>query len=333
MFVLGLNPYGLTYHLGLQGAGTARANSDGRGLEGFIALAEELGVRTLEIFEPWIAALDDTGLQALRERVTRLGMTPVISSGLRNAAMPSIIRSARALDAKLVRFALTSVLCGDRAALGDGWPELVADVRAKLGRCARDAAEHGLTIVIENHQDFGSAELVGFCEEAGPNVGICFDTGNSFPVAEAPLDFTRAIAAHVRHVHLKDYRVQFTDEGYRLVRCAIGDGAVPFRAMAEILLAHHPSLTAVLEPGALEARHVRLFRPEWWRFYPPRPAEALAACLGAARHNRLPDEADYRTPWERGEDGPALVRYELDMIRRSAANMQRLGVMTGEDAG
>ena len=36
------------------------------------------------------------------------------------------------------------------------------------------------------------------------------------------------IAPHVRYLHLKDYRVQFTDEGYRLVRCAIGDGAVPF---------------------------------------------------------------------------------------------------------
>ncbi len=38
--------------------------------------------------------------------------------------------------------------------------------------------------------------------------------------------------------HLKDYRVQFTDEGYRLVRCAIGDGAVPFMAMFDILAEH-----------------------------------------------------------------------------------------------
>ena len=223
MFQVGLNPYGLTYHLGLQGEGTPRANPDGRGLEGFLAIAEEIGVKTIEIFEPWIAALDEAGLEALQSRLVRLGMTPVISSGLQNAAMPSIIRSARALNAKLVRLALTSVLCGDRAALGEKWPILVANVRAKLRLYAREAAEHDLTLVIENHQDFGSAELVGFCEEAGPNVGIVFDTGNTFPVVEAPLDFTRAVASHVRHVHLKDYNVQFTDEGYRLVRCAIGD--------------------------------------------------------------------------------------------------------------
>ena len=52
---------------------------------------------------------------------------------------------------------------------------------------------------------------------------------------------------------------------------------------------------------------------------PPWPA-----CLAAARVNRLPDDADYRTPWEQGEDG-ALVDYELAMIRRSAANMRALG--------
>ncbi len=328
MFSMGLNPYGLTYHLGLQGRGTARANPDGRGLEGFLALAEELGVRTIEIFEPWVAALDDGGLRSLRDRLERLAMVPVISSGLQGASMPSLVRSARALDAKLVRLALTSVLCGDRAALGDGWPRLVDGVREKLHDAAGQAADAGLNLVIENHQDFGSDELVALCDQAGPNVGICFDTGNAFPVAESPLDFTNRVASHVRHVHLKDYRVQFTEEGYRLVRCAIGDGAVPFAELADILLARTPDLTAVLEPGALEARHVRLFRPDWWGFYPPRSAAALAACLGAAQRHRLATDADYRTPWETGEDGPALVRYELDMIRRSAAAMRAAGVMS-----
>ena len=129
----------------------------------------------------------------------------------------------------------------------------------------------------------------------------------------------------MRHVHLKDYRVQFTDEGYRLVRCAIGDGAVPVAAMLDILAARGETLTAVLEPGALEARHVRFLRPEWWSFYPPKPASGFAACLAAARVNRLADDADTRTPWERGEDA-TIADYELAMIRRSAANMRALGL-------
>ena len=101
---------------------------------------------------------------------------------------------------------------------------------------------------------------------------------------------------------------------------------MPFAEVLAILAEHHPQLTAVLEPGALDVRHVRLLTPDWWNGYAPRSARSLAACLLAARRNRLPDDADYRTPWERGEDG-ALVQYELDMIRRSVANMRSLGVM------
>ena len=55
----------------------------------------------------------------------------------------------------------------------------------------------------------------------------------------------------------------------------------------------------MLELGALEARHVRLFTADWWHGYPPKPAEELAACLLAAQRNRLADDADWRTPWER----------------------------------
>jgi 3-oxoisoapionate decarboxylase len=322
--LFGLNPYGLTYHLGLQGAGGPRANPNGVGLEGFIAIARELGARTIEIFDPWLRAMSDDQLVALRERLRGLNMTPIVSSGLMMGPFESALRSARALDAKVIRFGLTTVLCGDRHALGGGWSELVAKVSAALAEYGPRAADEGRVLAIENHQDFGGDELVAFCE-ASRGVGVTLDTGNTFPVAEAPLDFTSRVAPYVRHVHLKDYRVQFTDEGYRLVRCAIGDGAVPIAGMLDLLRAHHPRLTAVLEPGALEARHVRWMKPEWWNYYATKSAPALAACLAAARINRLPDDADFRTPWERGEDS-AIEAYELSMIRRSAANMRALGL-------
>lgn len=329
---LGLNPYGLTYHLGLQGRGTPRANPQAAGLEEFIAVAAELGARTLEIFDPWLAELPDRDLEALRGRLAGLGMTPVVSAGLTMMGpLESAFRSTRLLGATTIRLGLTPVLCGDRSAWGPQWDELNASVRAALAEWGPRAHAEGFVLAIENHQDFGSRELVELCRLGGPGVGITFDTGNTFPVGEAPLDFTRVIAPHVRHVHLKDYRVQFTDEGYRLVRCAIGDGAVPFPELLAILAEHHPELTAVLEPGALEARHVRLLRDEWWNGYPPKDARELAACLRAARRNRLPDDADARTPWERHEDD-ALVTYELDMIRRSAANMRELGLGPVENA-
>ena len=327
MLQIGLNPYGLTYYLGLQGSGTPRANPNGRGLEGFITLAQELNAKTLEIFDPWLAKLSDAELASLGHRLKALGMTPVISAGLNMMGpVDSALRSAKALDAKIIRLGLSPVLEGSRNAWGDKWRDLQTSIRAGLKTYAPQANAQGVTLAIENHQDFSSAELAGFCDEFGPGVGITLDTGNTFPVGESPLDFTRRVAPYVQHVHLKDYRVQFSPEGFRLVRCAIGDGAVPFTDLIAILRQHHSSLTAVLEPGALEARHIKLFTADWWQGYAPKSAQELAACLLAAQRNHIPEGEDYLTPWEKQQDGDALIAYELAMIRRSAANVALLNL-------
>lgn len=322
----GLNPYGLSYHLGLQGKGTPRANPRPAGLDDFISLTSDYGGRVLELRDGWLDALDEGGLAALGRRFKDMDMTPVVSSGLHNGDVDACLRHALALGADRIRFALTPILCGDRAAAGPRWDDLVADVNRRLADAAAKAAEAGVTVLIENHQDFTSRELVAFCEAFGPSVRIVYDTANSFPVAEAPLDFTRVVAPYVRYVHMKDYNVQFTAEGIRLVRCPTGDGAVPFKELFDILAEHHETMLGAVEIGALEARHVRLFTPDWWHGYAPRQAEDLAACLLAAQLNKLPEDAEWRTPWERNADHE-LVDYELGQMQRSVENMKTLGLM------
>jgi len=322
---IGLNPYGLTWTVGLQGLGTARANPAGTGLEGFLRIAADVEAEVVEIFSPWLTELGTDGRRALRDRLERDGIVAVASASLYGEEVKDALSNAVDLGVTTMRLGLSPVLCGDRNAYGAArWAQRIASIRADLAQLAPAAAEHGIAIAMENHQDFRSAELMDLAEEAGDNVGITLDCGNAFPVAESPLSFARTVAPRVRHVHLKDYRVQFTDEGYRLVRCAIGDGAVPFREIFDLLLADGRPLTAVLEPGALEARHVRLFTAPWWRGYPPTDARALAETLHAARVNLLPEDEDYRTPWERGAEGDELLAYEQDMIHRSAANVRAL---------
>ena len=216
-------------------------------------------------------------------------MTPIVSSGLMMGPFESALRSARILDAKVIRHGLTTVLCGDRHALGDKWKELVAEVRAALADRGPRAADEGRVLAIENHQDFGSDELAEFCETTR-GVGICLDTGNTFPVAEAPLDFVRRVAPHVRHVHLKDYRVQFTDEGYRLVRCAIGDGAVPIAAMLDILAAQGRKLERGARAGSARSATRALSAAGMVEF--------LSAQVGAGAR-RLPRRREGQSPRRR----------------------------------
>ncbi len=320
---IGLNPYGVAYTVGLQAVGSPRANPRPIGLDGFVSLAHEIGVRVIELDWRWLTPLTAGELARLRDDLA--GATPIVSAWLLHEpdeTLADVCRCAAALGAATVRMHLTPVVEGGRAALGERWHAMVAHARETLRREARRAADHGLVLAVENHQDFGSEELLALTGDAGDNVGIVLDTGNPFSVGEDAVAFARRVAARVRHVHLKDYRAQFTDSGYRLVRCAIGDGAVPFEEIAAVL---PPDLTASIEIGALDARHIRLFDESWWTGYPPRPASELAVALGRLQRNRFGRDDDHRTPWEKGGAPAAIVDYEMRQLRRSVAGLRARG--------
>ena len=329
-FRIGLNPYGLTWTLGLQGVGTPRANPAPLGLEGFVGIARDVGAKTLELDWRWLLDLSDDDLRRIGETAASDGMTVICSTWLLHEpgeTLEATRRAARALGASLIRMHLAPVLEGARAAQGDRWPAIVTHARRVLVSEAARARDEGLRLGIEDHQEFGSEELLAFAAEAGDNVGIVLDTGNPFAVGEDPVAFTERVASRVVHVHLKDYRAQFTDEGFRLVRCAIGDGCVPFAEMADVLARATPGLpvTASLEPAALDARHIRLFTPEWWQGYPPRDARELGVALGRLRRRCFDDRDDARTPWERGAPPAELAAYERDHLTRSVAFVRQMG--------
>ena len=204
----GLNPYGLTYYLGLQGRGTPRANPIGgrpRGLYRADRGSRRQGHRAARTAgsRNWMT----TGLAALRARLEKSDIVPVISSGLQHGDVDACIRYAQALGATV--HALRADPDPPRRARG-GRPAVArsrqVDATRSSRRQRRRLRRPSVTLLIENHQDFTSRELVAFCEEYGPSVRIVYDTANSFPVAEAPLDFTRVVAPYVRYCHAKDYQ-------------------------------------------------------------------------------------------------------------------------------
>lgn len=323
---VGLNPYGLTYTLGLQGAGPPRANPHPRGLEGFLAIAAEAGARVVELDWRWLTPMSDAALAALGARLAAARQRPIVSAWPTHTpgeTLDAPVRAAVGVGAALLRLHLTPVLEGARARQGDRWLAMLDHARRTVLAAAPRARDAGLALGFENHQDLGSEELLELAEACGPHAGIVFDTGNPFAVGEDPVAFARRVAGRVRHLHLKDYRAQCTDEGVRLVRCAIGDGAVPFAEIMAVVMAGGADLTASLEPAALEARHIRCFTEDWWRGYRPRAVTEFATALGRLRHRAYREDEDARTPWERGDPPEAIVAYEQDQLQRSLAFVGR----------
>lgn len=324
MHRVGLNPYGLVYTLGLLGRGTPRANPEPLSVEGYVGLASHLGAGGVELDGSMLLALDQGALERLSDQLRAAKMWVVVASGLHRPAHLDVLALAPRLGARVMRLALTTVLAGDRAALGARWPELVGETRMRLRAAATRARELGVELALENHQDFTSGELLELCEETGPGVGICMDTGNVLAVGESCEAFARAVLPHLRHVHLKDYRVQPTSEGFRLVRCALGDGAVPVASLLRWF--GEQDVSAALECGAHEARHVRLLAPGFWDLYPPGSAARADTCLASLLPARLAPEADWRTPWERGAASAEILDFERAELERSVAYLCALGV-------
>jgi 3-oxoisoapionate decarboxylase len=324
-FRVGLNPYGFTHAVGLQAFGTPRANSAGSGLQGFIRIARDIDAQCLEFDGRWLEPLGHDELAVL---ASELPNVPRLCSywlqHVPGETLDEAIRATRGIGGTTIRMHLTPVLEGARAKQGPKWRQMLDHARTTLNRESPKAADAGLSVAIENHQDLGSEELLAFAEEAGSNVGIALDTGNPFAVAEDPVAFARRVSPRIQHVHLKDYVSQFTSEGFRLIRCPIGDGCVPLQEIAAVLA---ENVTASIEVGALDVRHVRVFVPDWWEGYPSRPATELRAALERLKTKRLDDNADYRTPWEKQEPTPAIVEYEMAQLRKSVENLKALGWM------
>ncbi|MFC4811276.1 sugar phosphate isomerase/epimerase family protein [Paenibacillus sp. GCM10023250] len=312
---IGLSMYGTTYAMGLH----PRAGRPAMTAEGVIAWAVRAGLEGVELPDSLLAQSDLAAIARLTEE-QGLYVT-VASGGYDPAKLAEACRIARAAGAPIVRTVVGGArIGGDRRPLAGRWGAFMADVREGLAAATEAAERAGVTLALENHQDLASEELLWLCESIGsPHFGLTLDTGNPLATAEEPIDFARRIMPHIRNVHLKDYWIYPSEEGFRLVRSPIGQGAVDFPALFALLREHGPAdLPMSIEIGALEARHIRVLADDYWPEYPARSARQLAELLRFVQAHARP-AGDWRTPHEREAPPEAVAAYERAQLRTSIA--------------
>ncbi|CAB4599505.1 MAG: TIM barrel protein [Actinobacteria bacterium] len=100
----------------------------------------------------------------------------------------------------------------------------VRDLRAVAG----EADARGVTIVLENHEDFQGdalARILGAVDH--PRVRALYDYGNSQMVGEDPMAALTAMQPWITTVHAKDHVVIRDDEGWWVQGVPMGDGRLP----------------------------------------------------------------------------------------------------------
>ncbi len=273
-----------------------------------------------------LSDLSPDTLAQLRAKLAGANLTLVVDSGVVEVeALTTLLPLAAQAGAKTVRATLSTILEGARAEVPGGWDNYLSDVHQRISRIRPLLEAHDLVLALENHQDATSDDLLALCEAGGGRVGVTFDVANPLAVAEEPLLFAQKLGGHIHNVHLKDYRIYPTPSGYRLVRCALGEGVVPFAELLPLLARIAPHATLHIELAAQHARHIRLLEDAWWAGFPPRDVRAVLPVLRLRHDQARPHDEPWQTPWECAAPTPDVVLHEHEQFERSVHFLRSLG--------
>ena len=256
---------------------------------------------------------------ALAERNLRLVVEAMSVLEMENAE--DYLKKATAAGAKVVRFTLSGILCGDRRKLGPGgWLQRRDALAKRIAELLPLAETLGLSLAFENHQDADLSDFLWLYEKTGEHAafGVCLDAGNPLAVGEDPVETATTLGPLIRHIHCKDYTIHFAPEGYRLVRCAAGTGVVDFPKILKIVRSNgFAHLLPGIEIAAQATRTIPLLEESWWAEYPARDVRTLVPALQILWKHGRPQDEPYSSAWERGENSAAISTEEWYLLEES----------------
>jgi 3-oxoisoapionate decarboxylase len=175
-----------------------------------LARAGELGVKVVQFGDNVpLDRLSPGALAGLRDAGQREGVQIEVGMrGLDPEAIRRHLRIAADLGSPILR--LVTDTEHDQPS-GD-------EIVRVLGEVVPELQEAGVTLAVENHDRFRSAELRQMVERIGsPWVGVCLDTVNSLVALEDPYTVVETLADQTVNLHLKDVRARRDSSGLGVV--------------------------------------------------------------------------------------------------------------------
>jgi sugar phosphate isomerase/epimerase len=181
-----------------------------------------------------------------------------------------------------------------------------------------------IRVLIENHQDVTLHDIFEFINEFGENrIGINWDTGNSFPSGETVESFLKKSVHLIGNVHLKDYRIQLSEDGYVMHRCALGDGVVDFDYLVAELCKYNPNTPFTIELGAMNGREAMINNELYWHFTKGVDMEQRKI-LTEFIHSKAEYNRQISTLWEQKSNPELILKAELDEVTQSINFIQKI---------
>ena len=168
-------------------------------------------------------------------------------------------------DFKFIRIKMSNLFGGNRY-LQNNFNSKKKRFEEKLKKCSKIISNTKLKILIENHQDLSSIEIIKIIKKCKyKNVGINWDVGNSLPTCETPSDFFNNAKKYIYNVHCKDYKVILSSEGYYMKRTTLGNGVINFKLFVKFFKDNNINIS--VELGAHISRHSHLFKNNFSKYH------------------------------------------------------------------
>lgn len=279
----------------------------------FLRKAAELGLDGVQLCDSrHLDSLEYGYVSGLRERAESLGLYLELgTSGTNPEHLQNMVRAAHVLGSSIVR----TFVGRPRPTTAQATVDLLTAVAADLAQVLPVCARYNVKLALENHQDLTAPELLQLLQLVGGGpLTVCFDTGNPLALLEDPLEAARLLAPHITSVHLKDYQVVATSQGFVLVGCALGEGVVELAAVIEVLSSHAPSATLNVE-SPVERHFVPALEEQHLQRLPSASARDLARTLRLVRDRGLPHMPVL--PLDRGATEAEVLAEEDELVLRS----------------
>jgi sugar phosphate isomerase/epimerase len=280
-------------------------------LDHFLQKAAELGLDGLQLADArHLDSLEYGYVSEVRRKADSLGLYLELgTAGTNPDHLDSMVRAAHVLGAPVVR----TFVGKPRGTSGDEMSRIVAEAAAEIGQVVPLCERYGVALALENHQDLTTDELLSVLELVDSAwVGICFDTGNPLALLEEPLESAQSFGPLIKTVHLKDYQVVATRDGFRLLGCALGEGVVNLRSVLDLIQSEAPTTNINIETY-IGTHDMAVLTDEYLRRLPETPAWALGRTLRLVRDRGL--EATPKDLLEAQAEGELLAAEDDQVVR------------------
>ncbi len=191
-------------------------------------------------------------------------------------------------------------------------------IRIEVLKSLKLLKDYKIKILIENHQDITLKDIFNLIDEFGQDViGINWDTGNSFPTGETINSFLEKSINFIGNVHLKDYKIQLSKNGYIMHRCSLGSGVVDFKFLLKKLITNNKNIPLTIELGAFNSREAFINNKNYWTHTDGVSEKQKENLINFIKLNSESEDKNLSTLWERKESPSKIATNEKKEVESS----------------